>query len=146
MGNVRYDTARYQTYRAKLKRSPGDGFTNAYWEDLKKTCDWKCAYCGKDLSTASSKRIHIEHVYPLKLGGWNDPINLTVSCLWCNSTKNRKSVLTIRRNGWEILDLPLLQPYLPNPEIQKESLVRECDDVKVILIMGNGSVVLDLHK
>ena len=46
-----------------------------------------CAYCG-ERGTASS--LHIDHVFPVALGGKNDPANLRAACGDCNRRKGAR--------------------------------------------------------
>lgn len=50
---------------------------------LKRT-NFKCSYCGKQLS---SKRWHLDHVTPISVGGLNHPTNITPACKPCNMMK-----------------------------------------------------------
>ena len=51
---------------------------------LLKRQDFCCAYC---LSSLNGKRMNIDHVKPLKLGGNNNPKNLVAACGECNRDK-----------------------------------------------------------
>lgn len=50
--------------------------------------DFKCAYCGKDIS----KRFERDHVLPLSRGGSDDISNIAMCCKSCNSSKNNKTL------------------------------------------------------
>lgn len=47
----------------------------------------QCRYCGSD-----DGPFHIDHVFPVALGGSNDPENLTVACCDCNLSKGARLV------------------------------------------------------
>ena len=75
--------------------------------------DGKCPYCGCNLldEAHQNKRLQIDHVIPKVLGGSNDISNLCLTCSYCNSAKNKKSVAELEE---------YLRPY-------KESKVRKKD-------------------
>lgn len=45
----------------------------------------RCRYCG-----TYEGPFHIDHIYPVALGGSDDPDNLTVACAHCNMSKGAK--------------------------------------------------------
>jgi len=46
-----------------------------------------CAYCGDE-----NGPFHIDHIFPIALGGDNSPSNLTVACQPCNLSKGAKTL------------------------------------------------------
>ncbi len=50
---------------------------------------YKCQYCGKQLTRFSAT---LDHIIPVTEGGENTYDNLTTACLSCNSQKNRRPV------------------------------------------------------
>jgi HNH endonuclease len=44
----------------------------------------KCVWCG------STDKLSVDHIYPVSLGGTNDPDNLQCLCQSCNSRKSNK--------------------------------------------------------
>jgi 5-methylcytosine-specific restriction endonuclease McrA len=52
-----------------------------------------CFYCGKQSS-------HLDHVVPLALGGRHSLGNLVASCVKCNTSKNKKTIMEWR--VWQI--------------------------------------------
>jgi 5-methylcytosine-specific restriction endonuclease McrA len=44
----------------------------------------RCRYCGTELQ---GKNVHIDHVYPVAMGGIDHPDNLVASCKKCNTEK-----------------------------------------------------------
>lgn len=61
--------------------------------------EWKCSYCGGDgdHKRGPDGRVwHVDHVYPRKHGGDNEPDNMTLSCATCNLKKNAKSAAQFR--------------------------------------------------
>lgn len=47
---------------------------------------WACLYCG------NKKKLEIDHVYPLSLGGSDGPENLQTLCAPCNRSKGAKVI------------------------------------------------------
>ena len=55
-----------------------------------------CAYCSKKGTPEcgpDDRPWHIDHVYPKKHGGDNQPDNLVLSCATCNLSKNSKTAI-----------------------------------------------------
>lgn len=72
--------------RAAKRSVGGEGLTLAQWNAI--CAEWTgdgglvhCAYCG------STRRIEIDHVVPLALGGRDDTANVLPACKSCNSSK-----------------------------------------------------------
>lgn len=51
--------------------------------------DYKCKYCGKQLTRFTAT---LDHIVPVAKGGENSYENLITACLSCNSQKNQKPV------------------------------------------------------
>jgi len=51
----------------------------------------KCPYCGRKRPPGS--RFHIDHIWPLRLGGWNAAWNYVACCRACNLKKGKLSPL-----------------------------------------------------
>jgi len=49
--------------------------------------DYKCQYCGKQLTRFTST---LDHVRPVTIGGDNSLLNLITACRECNSKKNKR--------------------------------------------------------
>lgn len=49
---------------------------------------WHCYFCGCKLE--DNEKTHIDHFYPVALGGSNSPHNLNLVCLTCNESKHSK--------------------------------------------------------
>lgn len=49
-----------------------------------------CANCGERLFRSGKKRMHVDHIVPLSLGGSNWPGNLQCLCPTCNLKKSSK--------------------------------------------------------
>lgn len=49
--------------------------------------DFRCGYCG-----VRGGDLECDHIYPVHLGGDNDPENLTTACRSCNRSKGGKTV------------------------------------------------------
>ncbi len=56
---------------------------------LCKYMEWRCTYCGCDLTLTT---VTADHMIPLSRGGSNAIDNLTPSCLSCNASKGAKTV------------------------------------------------------
>jgi 5-methylcytosine-specific restriction endonuclease McrA len=52
----------------------------------------RCCYCGQSMNGSFT----FDHALPVSLGGTNDPENLRVCCLSCNSKKGNKTEYTYR--------------------------------------------------
>lgn len=50
---------------------------------------YKCAYCGKQLTRFSAT---LDHIQPVSRGGDNSYDNLKTACLHCNSTRGNKAI------------------------------------------------------
>jgi 5-methylcytosine-specific restriction endonuclease McrA len=70
-----------QKRRIILKTQIGD-FTTNDWENIKKYYNYKCAYCGLP------KKLTIDHIIPLSIGGKHDKNNIAPACINCNSSKH----------------------------------------------------------
>lgn len=46
-----------------------------------------CAYCGRDLRSATPDQVTLDHLLPRSCGGSNDAQNLVTACLRCNSQR-----------------------------------------------------------
>ena len=70
--------------------------------------NYRCHYCGKTSAEAHTdgKRLAIDHVHPLRLGGDESDDNLVAACGPCNSIKGTRTVaearhgLVLRYIGW----------------------------------------------
>ncbi len=65
---------------------------------LCKRQDWKCAYCGQEMSFdgASSLTPAIEHIIPIVRAGRSEPDNLAAACRTCNSSKGDLTAIEYR--------------------------------------------------
>ncbi len=72
-------------------RTPGRKLPESEWAILSyliyRRDGRSCQYCGESYGP-----LCIDHVFPLSRGGSNDPDNLTVACVSCNSSKRDKTV------------------------------------------------------
>lgn len=48
---------------------------------------YRCAICGKRLN---QDEVSLDHIIPRSYGGTDDPSNLQVTCIYCNTTKSNK--------------------------------------------------------
>jgi 5-methylcytosine-specific restriction endonuclease McrA len=63
----------------------GQHFTFKEWEELLRSHNGRCAYCG------STERIEADHRTPLCRGGSNQISNILPACRPCNRRKHRKT-------------------------------------------------------
>ena len=54
---------------------------------------YKCVYCGTDTSV----KFHVDHIFPLALGGKHEPDNIQITCPSCNLKKWIKTDFKIDR-------------------------------------------------
>lgn len=80
-GNRKKGVAHLQARRAR-EAAVGGSFTPTDIEIIRERQHGKCAGCG-----AKPKRLEIDHILPIKLGGSNNPGNLQLLCRSCNATK-----------------------------------------------------------
>lgn len=73
------------TRRARHHKSPV--IMSFLRRDVAKLYGWNCYLCGVllDENTAT-----LDHVFPLKLGGWHCLDNARLACMPCNSRKGNK--------------------------------------------------------
>lgn len=50
-------------------------------------CGYRCSYCGD-----CDGPFEIDHIFPVALGGTDDPDNLTLACAPCNRSKGAKTL------------------------------------------------------
>jgi len=77
------------------KRSGHCDFTALDWENILKTFDYRCAYCGKKF-----KKLTQDHVIPVSRNGSHTLSNIVPACPKCN------------RKKWDGLPLVPVQPIL----------------------------------
>lgn len=75
-------TAKY----AKTLREARGNFTTAEWNALCASFGGMCACCGE------KKRVTVDHILPLSMGGSNDIANIQPLCQSCNSAKGRRCI------------------------------------------------------
>jgi 5-methylcytosine-specific restriction endonuclease McrA len=63
----------------------GAHFSFTEWEELLRSYDGRCAYCG------STDRIEADHRVPLCRGGSNEISNILPACRSCNRRKHRRT-------------------------------------------------------
>jgi 5-methylcytosine-specific restriction endonuclease McrA len=73
--------------RSRKIAAPGRGVTQRQWRQLHADALGICAYCNE------RKRLTLDHIDPLALGGAHDPDNLVAACRNCNSSKRQSPLL-----------------------------------------------------
>lgn len=81
--HIQYNSAR----RALVASAPGNGITSEEWGELVNKYGNKCLACG-----ATDRRLTIDHVIPLSVGGAHDIRNVQPLCKKCNSSKGTKTI------------------------------------------------------
>jgi len=66
-------------------------FADSTRERFKRRGNFQCVYCLDDL-TKQPERQSLDHVIPQHKGGSNQPNNVVLCCISCNSRKNGKSL------------------------------------------------------
>lgn len=51
---------------------------------------FRCCYCGRDLASAEPRELTLDHLRCRDEGGTNDPSNLVLACLRCNSARGSR--------------------------------------------------------
>jgi len=72
--------------RRARKQQQGGSYTAQEWRDLCAKYDHRCLCCGE------RKRLTIDHVLPIALGGSNSIDNIQPLCLTCNLRKHAKHI------------------------------------------------------
>jgi len=67
----------------------GDIKPSVRWKILKRD-NFRCVLCGAD---ATDRKLHIDHIDPVSLGGKSNPKNLRVLCDACNIGRNTDLIL-----------------------------------------------------
>lgn len=75
--------------KSHLKRLGVEGsFTGIEFFELCEKCNWKCAYCGREVYPQT---VTMDHVIPLSRGGTNYISNITPACWTCNNAKRART-------------------------------------------------------
>jgi hypothetical protein len=83
--------------RRARKKENGGVVTKSEIKNLKIKSKNVCFYC------KSNKKLSIDHVIPLKLGGRNEISNMVIACINCNSKKQAKDPITYAREIGRLL-------------------------------------------
>lgn len=67
-------------------KSDREGISARLRYDILRRCNFACYYCST-VASLGLKRLQIDHVIPVALGGTNDPWNLVAACSDCNFGK-----------------------------------------------------------
>jgi len=71
--------------------------------------EWHCIYChqgGDQKRGPDGRSWHIDHVYPVSLGGDDNEDNLVLACATCNLQKNRQLLMDALKNSLLVRGLP----------------------------------------
>jgi len=82
-----FDRVKAAKRRAEKAGNGGD-YTVQEFLDLCEQYNWKCAYCGCDLTLETATG---DHMIPLSSGGSSDISNIAPACRSCNSHKHNKT-------------------------------------------------------
>jgi hypothetical protein len=83
--------------RRARKKQNGGVVTSLEIKKLKSKSKNVCFYCNQN------KKLSIDHVIPLKLGGRNEISNMVFACINCNSRKQAKDPITYAREIGRLL-------------------------------------------
>lgn len=83
--HLRYANTATLLLSAIRRLEPRDPLTETQRRAILTRDDFKCRACG--FRNATGKRLHIDHIYPVALGGSDLPLNLQVLCDRCNLAK-----------------------------------------------------------
>jgi hypothetical protein len=78
---------RMQKYRRRMREAVGKGFVQADLDRLLLEQKNLCLGCRMDIETCFT----VDHKTPLSRGGTNEPVNLQLLCLPCNSSKGTRT-------------------------------------------------------
>ncbi len=87
----------YRTYKRNAKARRKNALGSHTGEDviaIFKAQKGKCAYCRDSLPKAG---FHVDHIYPIILGGSNNRTNLQVTCAGCNLSKQARDPIVFAR-------------------------------------------------
>ncbi|HHT02927.1 MAG TPA: HNH endonuclease [Bacteroidales bacterium] len=96
--------------RARLFKGLKDGTMNirTFFDDEKNKLitGKRCNYCG------ATEKLSLDHIFPQKFGGKDNPENLILACKTCNSSKGKKDLLEWMNFRGEFLPLMIIRLYL----------------------------------
>lgn len=72
------------------------------YDDAMQRGGYRCRHCGR---TAYQTTLTVDHIIPVSRGGTNDPLNLQVLCVPCNSSKGDRAEVGPNRCSWYERDL-----------------------------------------
>lgn len=71
----------------RRKRIGNEEITKEEWFEVMNKYEWKCLYCGCDLTKYNRS---MDHIIPISKGGRNIKENIAPACKHCNSSKKDK--------------------------------------------------------
>jgi 5-methylcytosine-specific restriction endonuclease McrA len=76
------------------------------WEEIKKSQNYRCAYCGKP---ESDSKLTQDHIVPISKGGNHTMANIQGLCKSCNSIKHNKLdftwyIISMISEGYDVID------------------------------------------
>lgn len=88
--NPHISAASNRNRKARAKSAEGSHSPKDILKILKKQ-NCMCANCKKKVSHSGKDKYHVDHIFPLFLGGGNGPENLQILCQICNLKKGAKN-------------------------------------------------------
>ena len=76
--------------RRQREEEQGRGITVEQWKEMMEFFEWKCAYSGTPLNKDNRT---IDHIFPLKIGGLNEPWNCVPMYANYNFSKQGKDMM-----------------------------------------------------
>ena len=107
-------------------------------EYLLEKWEHKCAYCGKE-----NVPLEIEHIHPRTHGGSNAISNLTLSCVPCNTKKDKQSIEIFLKGRPLVLEKILAQIRQPLKDAAavnstRKALARRLEETGLSVEFSNG--------
>jgi len=91
-----------QTRRAQKSKSVGT-LSKDLLPKLMVLQKGRCAICHKDLRKLEKRKIHLDHIMPLALGGANEDYNIQLLCQVCNNKKHAKDPIAYMQSLGKLL-------------------------------------------
>lgn len=89
--------------RRARKRGVGGNYSKADIDGLLARQGCRCVYCHAKLKLSGRGRFHVDHIYPIALGGSNDASNIQLTCPTCNLAKSAKDPIAFAQEIGKLL-------------------------------------------